>query len=827
MMKEKIIMLFVCVGIAVSTWAIPARRGYQTVQNSDGTTLTITLCGDETFHFYVDENGRPVKKNEAGDWVADTRNVDSLWTVSNVKRDQHRKALIKKTRQMVKADKSKNAKDVITRRGLLILVNYQNKAMVNGDHSHAIFEQMMNSLNNPYGSNYGSVREYFRDQSYGLFDIEFDVVGPVTVSHPYAYYGANDSNGDDMRPGEMVIEACKLVDDAVDFAAYDWDGDGEVENIYVTYAGYGEAATGADDNTIWPHQWSITEATSVYNSRGIITQQGQPLTLDGVKIDTYACGPELAGIRGTTLEGIGTMCHEYSHCLGLMDFYDTSYSRYVGMDAWSLMDYGTYNGNGYHPAGFTAYERWFCGWLEPIELNQPTSISGMPNIEENPVAYVVYNDNRSKDIEGEYYLLANHQKVGWDQKAYGHGMMVLHVDYDDNAWRTNSINTISNHQRMTLIPADNSMRNYADDGDLWPGSRGKTELTDTSTPAATLYSVNTDGTKLMHKPIEDITEINGQISFSFMGGEEVEVPVIDEALSSVNGTTVNVAWDNVSTAASYNLRYTVYDPTSIPEYRDAKEAMTLREDFAKLTDFRDGTREITELDDYMSTPGWTGSKVFVGMYGAKLGTSKASGTLTSPSLSCTTGQVTIYLVSYLYGIDNTILFVSIEGSKEGTQQVMPITSEGGKAAALTFTDVPATYKVTIETTIQNRAYINLFGAFDGTFTYDDIIASYTEGGPTLKGETTVITGITESLYTLTGMAKGNVVKVEVQTVDAKGNPSAWSNSISFGITDDISHLSAERPASDHSVYDLTGRPVGSGKLRPGFYLIHGRTVYVR
>ena len=51
------------------------------------------------------------------------------------------------------------------------------------------------------------------------------------------------------------------------------------------------------------------------------TNYGRSVKLDGVTVDTYACGSELMGISGKTLDGIGTMCHEYSHCLGLPDFY--------------------------------------------------------------------------------------------------------------------------------------------------------------------------------------------------------------------------------------------------------------------------------------------------------------------------------------------------------------------------------------------------------------------------------------------------------------------------------------------------------------------------
>ena len=397
---------------------------------------------------------------------------------------------------------SRYSKEALNKKGLLILVNFKDREMVNRENTKTIYEQLMNGLNDPYGENYGSVREYFLAQSYGLFDYYFDVVGPVTVSKNMSYYGQNDATGNDLHPEEMIEEACKLVDNQVNFADYDLDGDGEVEGITVIYAGYGENS-GASSNTIWAHEWQLNKS-------------GKTLSLDGVTINTYATGPELSGSSGSILEGIGTICHEYSHCLGLPDFYNMSYndSNY-GMNAWSVMDLGAYNGNGYHPAGYTAYERWYCGWLEPIELNESKNINGMLNIEDNPIAYVVYNENRSKDMYGEYYLLANHQQVGWDQRAAGHGMMILHVNYDEEAWQSNVVND-SYSPRMALIPADNnSNKNYSTAGDLWPGTSANTSLTDTTKPASILYTENTDGKKYMHKPITEIWEKDGLINFIF------------------------------------------------------------------------------------------------------------------------------------------------------------------------------------------------------------------------------------------------------------------------------------------------------------------------
>ena len=520
---KKLNALLLCAILSVSAYAVPAKRGViRSVTQADGSSLTLHLRGDETFHYYTDSQGQAFRQDANGNWMPDFRDVKARWSAAKAKRNNHRTQLAQRVHRAMKAPARVGEPTGGTgiKKGLLILVNFKDKKMVNGDQSQAIFNQMLNAIGNPYGDNYGSVREYFQAQSYGQFDIEFDVVGPVTMSQKMSYYGSNDFDGNDKAAEQMIVEACKLVDSEVNFADYDWDGDGEVENIYVTYAGYSEAS-GADENTIWPHQWQLSEADI-------------SLELDGVKIDTYACGSELFGTLGSTIDGIGTMCHEYSHCLGLPDFYDTDYSGACGMFDWDIMDSGCYNGGGFCPAAYTAYEREYCGWLTYTELTPDTRITDMPNIEDNAVAYIIRNDAHPD----EYYVLANYQQKGWNAMSAGHGLLILHVDYKFSVWVENGPNDDPSHQRMTIIPADNKYDfetyegekyYYANDGDTYPGSKSNNELTDASKPAAKLHNANTDGSKYMHKPITDITEMNGLISFHFMKEPVfVEMPVIDE-----------------------------------------------------------------------------------------------------------------------------------------------------------------------------------------------------------------------------------------------------------------------------------------------------------
>ena len=856
--------LFIILAITQMVSAIPAKRVTQIVRQSDGTELAVQLRGDETFHYYVTTDGKPVRQNEQGDWVADTRDVQALHQAALARRNHSRLQLRDRVQKAMRAVRAPyRLGEVTTKRGLLILVDFKDKKMVYGEQSNAIFNQELNAIGDPYDDNYGSIREYFRDQSYGQFDVVFDVMGPVTLSQKMEYYGKdNGGEGFDSHPGEMVVEACLQVDDQVNFADYDWDGDGVVENVYIVYAGYSQAS-GASSTTIWPHQWTLSDPDNY----------GEALTLDGVTIDTYACGSELYGTSGKKIDGVGTMCHEYSHCLGLPDLYDTNY-RATGMSVWSLLDAGCYNGDGFCPAGYTAYERYFCGWLTPVELNAETIVEGMKNIEENAEAYIIYNDN-SKD---EYYLLANHQLVGWDSEAYGHGLMVLHVDYDQQAWNENTVNNDASHQRMTLIPADGKfiegIKEFS--GDLWPGTKYNTALTDETTPASTLYRANTDGEKLMHKPITRITEEEGLISFAFMK-PIVHAPVLSSTFTNINSSSFTATWSKVDAAASYNIFLTEQESAA----DDIIEAMNLYEDFEYFfieddDATTDGSIDISgSLDDYTYEPGWTGSKIYEGLYGAKLGTSKAAGIITTPIIEGKTGSLTLFLESYdwfnyntyltrgSYTTDGTTLIVSLLDAEDKELQQIEVkpsdlSIEEYETRVFCFTNVPAKYKVSVATNgAKKRAYIDYLITCDGTFSEDEINALFEEEyvdyevkgkaasmaqfparhhrmksttrHMVRKNAVAMISEVTETTYTFKDLTPGATYFVQVQAVDAEGNTSALSNAESITLPESIPVAVKDvklASTSRQSTLDLMGRNVTT-PLRRGFYIVNGKKVIIK
>lgn len=508
-------------------FAIPAKRGlWKTVKLADGTEVRVELRGDEFCHYWQAEDGNVyVENTQKG--IFEKAEKEALLKASADVRAEAYEARAKRAVRAQAGTTPNKAEYTGKKKGIIILVQFSDLSFQEG-HTKELFERIANEEGfNEMGFK-GSVNDYFKEQSYGQFDLEFDIAGPVTMPKSYSYYGENQPGGGEYgdRLGNMIIDACKAVDDEIDFTQYDWNNDGQVDQVFILYAGRGEAS-GGDSNTIWPHEWSLKYALGTY---GYILSDPY---VDGVSLNTYACGCEMQ--NSTQIDGIGTICHEFSHCLGLMDMYDTNGGNDYGLNRWSLMAQGNYNGDSFTPAGFTSYEKMQAGWITPIELKNDTTIEGVKPLAESPEAYIIYNDGN----KNEYYLLENRKKVGFDAGLPGSGLLITHIDYNQTAWSMNVINSTSGqrsygispvHERCAVIQADeNAIRNSVE-GDVWPYMTRK-KLTSDSTPAATVYNRNTDGSYNMNKSVTDITrKLDGTISFNFS---------LDKDPTGISGITID------------------------------------------------------------------------------------------------------------------------------------------------------------------------------------------------------------------------------------------------------------------------------------------------
>ena len=507
MKKFFTVMMMLVVTMAVM--AVPEKKGlWKTITLGDGTEVRATLVGDEHGHFWKGENGATyIEQDDA--FVA----VDAQQIVEKAKA-RRAKVNAKRAKRLAPRRVSMGEQTHYTgkKKGIVILMQFTDKKFQSAN-NQAKYNDVLNKENYSTGNFKGSVADYFKAQSGGIFELEFDVVGPYTAKNYFAYYGKDSGGeGNDQHPDELVVEAVKAANASVNFKDYDWDDDDEVDQVFILYAGQGQA-DGGSSNTIWPHMYDL-ESTEM------------ALTLDGVKINTYACSNEVD--TSNNIEGIGCFCHEFSHCMGFPDFYDTSYSGWFGMGDWDLMCSGSYNGSAFRPAGYTAYEKWMSGWLEPIELTDDIEVKNLKAISEGGDAYILYNSGH----RDEYYMIENRQQTKWDTALPGKGLMITHVDFDKTIWEENNPNTKvtssdvaeyaqygitihqNDHQRCTLIRANNSSSEYSSAGDVYPYGT-KNSLTATTTPKASLYNKNASGTKVMEKGITKITQNNGEISFVF------------------------------------------------------------------------------------------------------------------------------------------------------------------------------------------------------------------------------------------------------------------------------------------------------------------------
>ena len=824
--------------LAASAFAVPAKRVKRQVQQPDGSVLTVMLRGDENFHYTSTEDGQPLVQRADGAYcyatldsngkltasaqvahdvesrgaaelsflnyyTAESQKVRSLGMERAKQRNARRMARLANRgvvdasgkpvrRVMAGATGGEGIGVTGKRKGLVILVNFKDKKM-QSKHTQAEWNDYFNKVGyNKYGNN-GSVHDYFYAQSYGKLDLEFDVIGPVTVSKNMASYGANDAQGNDIDPAGMIKEACELAyaKEKMDMSQYDWDGDGAVDQVYVIYAGYGEAA-GGEANTIWPHEWDIQGG-------------GYSLVLGGQRIRTYACSSELNGGNGTDISGIGTACHEFSHCMGIPDFYDTAGGGCFGMDAWDLMDYGSYGGDGYEPTGYNTYEKWVSGWIEPTILTEPCYIKNMKPLSDAPEACVVFNEAN----KNEYYIFENRQLKGTDVALPNHGMLVIHVDYDQKVWFDNEVNNTSNHQRFTVVPADNKLTSETVTGDTYPGTTKSTELTDTSKPAATLFNANSDGRKFLGKPVTEITEKDGLISFTFMGGVNLDAP--QPKLMNMTETSFTGGWNAVDGAESYTVE--LREKSNQPS---VDEAVKLSEDLSKWGKKLavDGTNDISSnLDSKMQNKGWTGDKVFECPGCAKIGTAKKQGNLTSPLITDnSSASVTVRLSASAYGKDVTDITVSLLDNDDATIAEQTIKMDGTMATIVLDNADMKDYKVMVQP--KERGYLFFVGIYDGDYSAEDFQSMNVAPKTAMKAAAQRFTGIKTTSYKFDKLTAGITYQWRVCAVagDAMSKWSAWQTadlatwSGISGVTENLTQLAAGDLVK---VYSSVGTALGT------------------
>lgn len=524
-MKTKILPILFAGAVlttALDASAVPAKRGLFEITQPDGSTMMVQRSGDEFFHMTLNADGEPL--------VTDADGFLRVATPDEVAQMRSRAATNPRTKRRAEALEAlpqsglglfaHNFPHFGEPKALVILVQYQDVDFTISD-PYEYFNNMLNEEGfNKYGGS-GSVSDWFIDNSNGLFKPQFDVFGPVRLPYNRSYYGGNDPYWqEDMYPYDMVIHAAELLDDEINFADYDNDGDGVVDNVFVYYAGKGEASGGPAES-VWPHSANLSD---MYKST--------VRTFDGVELDCYGCTNELVGTRP---DGIGTFVHEFSHVLGLPDLYCTTYSTAASLTPgeYDILDYGSYNNDGRTPPGYSAYARNALEWIEPKVISTTQDIT-LEEIQSSNECYLIPTDN-----DTEFFLLENRQKTSWDQYIPGHGMLIWHIEYNKTIYERNIVNNDSRHQYVDIEEAggraDNSsdivMATYP-----FPGTSGVTTFGYDTKPSMATWAGNDLGIT-----ITDIAETDeGVITF------HVDVP----GSNGVNDISVSGSAD----AEYYNLQ---------------------------------------------------------------------------------------------------------------------------------------------------------------------------------------------------------------------------------------------------------------------------------
>ena len=488
--------------MTISMMAVPANRKAVNVTQPDGTTVTIQLLGDEWQHFNTTTDGYSVVKNQQGFYVyAEKKNGELKATQMVAHNAQERKANEQAFLQNMKKYQAPDMTPAIANmkgrveaigaqrraqgnratnyenfKGLIVLIQYNDKEFSREDYP-TIINDMVNQQNyTGFDNNQrtGSVRDYFTDNSEGKFQPQFDVVGPYTVN--YSQYDAN-MNGD--KCSKILVDALNQADADVNFKNYDGDSNGAVDLVFFILAGNGANYGGNDENLWWPHRSVIIDEEK-YN-----TGKNPYIYKDGVLLWDYASATELCGYttnpQTVFIDGIGTICHEFSHVLGLPDFYDSNYEedgQSVTPGNWSLMDSGCYLDNAFTPAGYSLYERYLVGFTDkPEVISQPGNYTLEP----------LYNNQKGYWLNTpepkEFFILENRQRsqFKWDAYLPGDGMLVHRVDRsNDGIWQANKVNADPEHNYYVLLRAGGGSTSSA--SDPFPGSKNVHELTNVSSP---------------------------------------------------------------------------------------------------------------------------------------------------------------------------------------------------------------------------------------------------------------------------------------------------------------------------------------------------------
>lgn len=457
-------------GLVLTAQAGPADPDPVTMKQPDGSFVTVHLHGDEFCHWMTDDLGREVVVGKDGRLVFPDADIPSL-----AKRFSDGGAL---RAEAAAAGHSLVAPHDGEIHFPVILLEFQDVGFTLSRPAES-FDTHFNR----------DVRDYFSEGSSGLFTPVFDIYGPVTLPQNLSHYGGNTLGQTDRNSKYAFLNACRLAaEHGLDFSKYDYDCDGYVDEVMFIYAGYAESHGGGPD-AIWPHFASLDSRLDHSSTDNVF---------GSVKVDAYGCCPELNGNYGANICGIGLICHEFCHSIGLPDLYDTDYSTNglsEHMSRFSVMGTGNNNSSCKNPPYLCAIERYLLGWSD---LPEPVSddIVVLDGIQTGKACRI------NTDNPGEFFILECRNLKGRDADIGAGGLLIYHVDMSSNSVGTvtaeymwdnwhdiNEINAYASHPCCSPVASSPTSGITAR---VFPGSDSVTSARLVSWSGAQVYDMVTD-----------------------------------------------------------------------------------------------------------------------------------------------------------------------------------------------------------------------------------------------------------------------------------------------------------------------------------------------
>jgi M6 family metalloprotease-like protein len=352
-----------------------------------------------------------------------------------------------------------------------------------------------------------SVNSFYKEVSRNQFSL-----APATESNGTAndgvvgwlhmtYNHINTGSSINTSNQQLVKDALIQANSSINFASFDTNNDGFISStelhIIVIVAGYEASYDPSATPNVWGHRWALNDVA--------------PPVLDGKIIGDanhgggYAQFGEIHRNSYNTsldhLATIGIMVHELGHDISWPDLYDTSYYT-EGVGSWSIMGAGSWNTapggyDGSSPAHPDAFLKYYQGWIKPISMSGQLIGATLASVESTGDIYLLgFNpagvdwNFTTKAGHGEYFLVENRQKEGYDAGLPGCGLLIWHID-ETKTPKNNTNNGV--HPLVYLEQADgqDDLMNYnnrGDAGDPYPGTSNNTSFTKLSTPNSSLYS---------------------------------------------------------------------------------------------------------------------------------------------------------------------------------------------------------------------------------------------------------------------------------------------------------------------------------------------------